>query len=296
MVVDDTVRMTIADGFPGQRLLVLPRPRVAEALRQPGTAHLVVTDCGYFPEARAHGMARKSGIDQAIVIICTRGRGWCRIDGVRHRVKAGQVLIIPPGSAHSYGSDPDDPWTLWWLHVAGRDLLEFLSATGMTPAAPVRDITDVYRAVALVEEVVHWMENDATRASLVAASGAAWHLMALLSADRPTTSTRSSVIDRARDYLRNHIDERVAVADLAAMAAMSSSHFASLFKEQIGIPVLQYQTQLRMARARELLDTTDRPVASIAAAVGYVDAFYFSRHFRTVHGTTPLRYRAQHKG
>lgn len=296
MIGRDTVRMTIADGFPGQRLLVLPRPRVAEALRQPGTAHLVVTDCGYFPEARAHGMTRTAGIDQAIVIVCTRGRGWCVIGGARHAIQTGQVLIIPPGSAHAYGSDPDDPWTLWWLHVAGRDLPEFLRETGMTPAAPVRDITDVYRAVALVEEVVHWMEHDATRASLVAASGAAWHLMALLSADRPRSSTRSSVIDRARDYLRNHIDERVAVADLAAMAAMSPSHFASLFRQQIGIPVLQYQTQLRMARARELLDTTDRPVSAIAAAVGYDDAFYFSRQFRAVHGTTPLRYRAQHKG
>jgi AraC-like DNA-binding protein len=51
-----------------------------------------------------------------------------------------------------------------------------------------------------------------------------------------------------------------------------------------------------MARARELLDPPELPVASIAATVGYPDAFYFSRQFRAVHGTTPLRYRAQHKG
>lgn len=288
--------VTIADGFPGQRLQVLPRPRVAEALGEPGTAHLVVTDCGYFPEARAHGMSRESGIDQAIVMLCTRGAGWCRIAGSEHAVRPGQVLIIPPGAAHSYGADPDDPWTLWWLHVAGRDLNEFLAVAGMTAASPVRDINDMYRAVALIEEVVHWMESDTTRASLIAASGAAWHLMALLSSDRPVSSTRSSVIDRARNYLRNHLDERVSVADLAGIAAMSASHFAALFKQQLGVPVLQYQTQLRMARARDLLDTTDRPIASIAAAVGYDDAFYFSRQFKAVHGTTPLRYRAQHKG
>lgn len=288
--------MTITDGFPGQRLNVLPRPQVVDALRQPGTAHLVVTDCGYFPEARDHKRSRLVGIDQAIIIVCTRGRGWCIMAGVEHHVVAGQVLIIPPGEAHSYGADPDDPWTLWWLHVAGRDLAEFLVTTGITAEAPVRSLGDPYRAVALVEEVVRWMERDTTHASLIAASGAAWHLMTLLSSARSTTSTRGSVIASARDYLKNHLTERVSVAQLAAMAPMSPSHFAALFRQQIGVPVLQYQTQLRMARARELLDTTELPVASIAAAVGYPDAFYFSRQFRAIHGTTPLRYRAQHKG
>lgn len=287
--------MTIAEGFPGQRLHVLPRPRVVQALREPGTSHLVVTDCGYFPDARAHGMTRPVGVDQAIVIVCTRGRGWCRIDGVEHPVAPGQVLIVPPGVAHAYGADLADPWTLWWLHVMGPDLPEFLSAIGMTAAAPVRDVGDVYRVVALVEEVVQWMAGTATRPHLIAAAGAAWHLMAVLAADRPT-GARGSVVDRAREYLQGHLDDRVSVADLAAMASLSPSHFAAVFKQQAGIPVLQFQTQLRMTRARELLDTTERPVAAIAAEVGYDDPFYFSRQFRRVHGVTPRGYRAQHKG
>jgi len=296
MIVPHTRRMVIAEGFPGQRLLVLPRPTMRSALQRPGTSHLVVTDCGYFPEARAHGMTRHAGIDQAIVITCTKGRGWCVIDGVEHTVLPGQVLIIHPGLPHSYGADPDDPWTLWWLHVAGRDLGEFLRAVGMSPATPVRAVSDIYRVVALVEEVVHWMGEDSTWENLVAASGAAWHLMALLSADRQPSGSRASAVDLAREYLRNHLAERVAVSDLAAMASVSASHFAALFKEQVGMPVLQYQTQLRMARARELLDTTTWDVARIAAEVGYQDSFYFSRLFRRIHGTPPRGYRAQDKG
>ncbi|RXZ68631.1 AraC family transcriptional regulator [Agromyces albus] len=288
--------MTIEDGFPGQRLFVLPRPTVRAALQRPGTAHLVVTDCGYFPEARAHGMTRTSGIDQAIVIACTKGQGWCVIEGVQHTVHAGQVMIIQPGVPHSYGADPDDPWTLWWLHIAGRDLLEFLRAAGMTPAAPVRGVSDIYRVVALVEEVVHWMGEDSTWENLVAASGAAWHLMALLSANRQLSGNGASTVEGARDYLRNHLEERVSVNDLAAMASLSTSHFAVLFREHVGMAVLQYQTQLRMARARELLDTTDKDVADIAEEVGYQDSFYFSRLFRKVHGVPPRTYRAQHKG
>jgi AraC family transcriptional regulator of arabinose operon len=46
-----------------------------------------------------------------------------------------------------------------------------------------------------------------------------------------------------------------------------------------------------MARARELLDTTDQPIAAVAAATGYPDSFYFARQYKKVHGVTPFGYR-----
>jgi AraC family transcriptional regulator of arabinose operon len=288
--------MVIADGFPGQRLFVLPRPRVQEALEQPGTRQLLVTDCGYFPEARAHGLKRTEPIDQAVIIVCTSGRGWCTLEGVTHAIERGQVLVLPPGLAHAYGSEQDDPWTLWWLHVNGTSVPELLDASGFTAASPVRTVSDVYRLVALIEEVVQQLERDLGSANSLAASGAAWHLLALLTSAAGASTAQSTVIDRAKSYLRGNLADRVSVTELAAMARLSPSHFATLFRTQVGLPVLQYQTQLRMARARELLDTTDLPVARISASIGYVDPFYFSRQFRAVHGTTALRYRAQHKG
>jgi AraC family transcriptional regulator of arabinose operon len=103
-------------------------------------------------------------------------------------------------------------------------------------------------------------------------------------------------IDRAADYLRTHIDDHVSVAELAAMSRLSGSHFAALFKSSIGSPALQYQTQLRMARTPELLDTTDQSIAAVAAATGYPDSFYFARQFKKVHGVTPFGYRGQRKG
>ena len=57
-----------------------------------------------------------------------------------------------------------------------------------------------------------------------------------------------------------------------------------------------FHTSLKMARARELLDTTELAIADVAAAVGYADPLYFSRHFRRVHGMNPSTYRSQHKG
>lgn len=287
---------TVAEGFPGQRLSVLPRPLVQQALARPGTSRLVVTDCGYFPQARAHGRARPDGIPQVVVIVCSRGAGWCVVDGVCHDVRAGEVVVLPPDTPHSYGAHPDDPWTVWWFHAAGAGLGAYLGDCDLNAVNPVRNLRDVYKAVSLIEEVVQWAERDSTHGSLLAAAGAAWHLLAQLGASPSVRNNRATVIEQAKDYLRDNSTERISVADLAARANMSPSHFAALFREYNGDPVLRYQTQLRMARARELLDTTDQPVSMISRLVGYPDPFYFTRQFKSIHGTTPLRYRAQHKG
>jgi AraC family transcriptional regulator of arabinose operon len=272
-------------------MLVLPAPRVREALLRPGTSHLLVTDCGYFPEARSHARTRSRSIDEAVIIVCAKGSGWCRTPSGTFPVGAGEVMILPPGIPHAYGADESDPWTLWWVHVAGARLPELLAEAGMTAEAPVRELSDVFAAVSLIGEVLEWMERDSTTRSLLAAGGAAWHLVTLLASDRPAGDERGTRIDRAAKYLRDHPAERIEVAELAAMVRLSPSHFATLFKQRLGYPVLQYQTQLRMAHARQLLDTTDKPIPEVAAASGYPDGLYFSRQFKRIHGITPNRYR-----
>lgn len=281
------------DGFPGERISVLPRPLVRLALDRPVTSRLLVTDCGYFPTAAEHRRSRPEGTPQAIVIVCVEGAGWCRLPSGRYDVTTGQALVIPAGVAHEYGADAERPWTIWWLHVAGADTGELIDA--LRP--PIVAVGDVYQAVSLIEAALARMEHDDSARNLQAAAGSAWNLLALLAADQTRGPvSRSDTIRQAQRYLREHVGVRTSVAELAALANLSPSHFASLFRHATGVGVLRYQTRLRMSRARELLDTTDRSVAEIARTLGYADPFYFSRQFRAVHGVTASEYRRQHKG
>lgn len=287
----------IRDGFPGQRMLVLPRPRVQQALSQAATRSLLVTDCGYFPHAHHHGRSRSTPIRQMVVIVCARGRGWCQTSAGSFAVSSGQMILLPPGQPHSYGTDESDPWTLWWAHMDGSSVADFVHVAALTNATVVRTVPDMYGTVGLIAEVVRWMERDSTDASLLRAAGAAWHLLAtVVSARSMTVGGTDAAIERSATYLRDHVNRRVNVADLAAMAGMSSSYFAALFKQYTGVPAMAYQTQLRMARARELLHITFRSIDDIALAVGYQDPFYFARQFKKIHGVTPSAYRRTHKG
>ncbi|MDN4482262.1 AraC family transcriptional regulator [Demequina lignilytica] len=283
--------MVIAEGFPGQRKLVLTPRAVAEARRRPGTRHLVVTDVGYFPEARRHGMVRERPIDQAVVLLCTRGAGHVSTPEGRFAVAPGQAAVIPPGVPHDYQAEEKRPWTLWWMHVIGQDLEEFLEAAGITARSPIRTVGDILHAASLVEETLRWMERDITDATQLASSGAAWHLMALLAAGRSPSDHRSRAIDAAADRIRQAPEVRLDIEALASSCHLSRSHFSALFTRQLGMSVLRFQTELRMSRARELLDTTELSVARVADRVGYDDAYYFTRQFGKVHGMTPTAYR-----
>jgi AraC family transcriptional regulator, arabinose operon regulatory protein len=290
--------MYIQDGFAGQRLRVLPQPLIEAVLARPVTQRLVVTDCGVFPHAMAHGRSRPQGSPQAIIILCTEGRGWYRLgeDSVVHSVRPGQALVIPPGTAHEYGADPDDPWTIWWMHVAGSDVAEFLGAMRISAARPVLRVRDQFRTTALVEEALVRMETDESVPSLLAASGAAWHLLAVLAADQTDSSPRDDPIRQSLTYLQQRIGSRTSTTELARLAGISPSHFAALFSRTTGHGVQSYQDSLRMSRARELLDTTTLPIAAVGRAIGYEDGLYFSRRFSRHHGMSPTEYRHNAKG
>jgi len=287
---------TIRDGFPGQRMHVLPGPRVREALTKPATSSLLVTDSGFFPLAHHHGRERLTPSPQVIVIICAKGRGVVRTECGEFSVGPGQLVVVPPHTPHAYWADADEPWSLWWIHLNGTLVREWIAITGASAAAPVRTIANPYEAISLIDEVIRHMQKDTTAASVLAASGTAWHLLTLMAPGRPTGELSSGAVERSAEYLRLHFAEQLTVTDLAAMAGLSVSHFAAVFKKLVGQPVHGFQNDLRMSRARELLDTSTLPIAEIARLVGFDDSFYFARQFRRLHGQTPTGYRRQHRG
>lgn len=287
--------MLIRDGFPGQRLRVVSRPRVVEALAAPITERLLVTDVGLFPHAAAHGRSRNHGAHEVVIILCTDGAGLVELRGVEHDVGPGQVVVLPRGEPHRYRAAPHDPWTIWWMHVAGHDAETFVSliteATG--EFSPVLPVHDPYAARSALEHALVSLErDDETAASLRAASGAAWGLLAQLSADRARGSREvGDPIHAVQDFLRANLDTRTTVVELARMAGYSISHFSARFRQTSGMGVVEYQKRLRSARARELLITTEASIADIARTVGYDDPLYFSRHFRAINGMSPSVYR-----
>ena len=287
--------MERAEGFDRQRLSVVPRPQVDFALSQPVTGRMIVTDAGYFPHADHHGRRRNHGAAETIVIVCTSGTGWLEAGSQRQRIGSSTAIVIPSGVEHAYGASESDPWTIWWCHVRGSDVSELVHAAGITPNRLTLSLKGVDRITALLDEIATALSRDSTPARLIATAGMAWRLFTQLAVDRllPEDGTP---LERAMRYLDERIDGHVLVPELAAMVGVSPSHLTALFRDATGGGILAHHIALKMARARQLLDTTRQPIGEISRQVGIADPFYFSRQFARMHGLSPSEYRATRKG
>lgn len=282
------------DGFDDQRLCVVPQPAVQAAAQRAVTRRLVVTDAGYFPEARGHLRTRPAGGGEAILMLCVAGEGWVEVAGERVAVRTSTCVLIPASTPHSYGSSVERPWTIWWCHLRGTDLKDVTTVLGSEHVAPI-SLRSLDRVTAQFDELIATLEQGQTPAHLLAATGIAWHLVAQIAVDRVLPETGTPV-ERAMRYLGDRIDSSVQVSDLAALVNLSPSHLSALFRRTTGGGVTAYHISLKMARARALLDTTTLTIGEVAALVGYTDPLYFSRQFRRLHGLNPTTYRADHKG
>lgn len=92
---------------------------------------------------------------------------------------------------------------------------------------------------------------------------------------------------RALDYVSAHFAEPITLDALAAEAAISKFHFATLFRRKLGLTPHGHVTRVRMEAARRLLLTTDLPVGEIAVRCGYGHHSSFSKAFSAQFGMSP---------
>ncbi len=295
--MDETLTIppgALRDGFKGERMFVVPRPTVRKAITQPVTGRLMVTDAGMFPKAVHHGRVRRTGTREHIVMVSTGGVGWCDTGGGPLRIDRGDAAIIPAGTPHEYHADASSPWTLWWFHVLGPDADELVGAAQLAAAGPVSHLRDPAPVASLISQIVDALDSG-TPAGLIRSSGAAWNALThIVATGRRSRGPALSPVERAIEHLRATTPDRTSVEALAAMVGLSAPQLTTLFRQQVGMPPLRYQNSLRMALARELLDSTDLTVGAVARASGFSDPLYFSRQFSRAHGQSPSGYRERH--
>ena len=89
------------------------------------------------------------------------------------------------------------------------------------------------------------------------------------------------------DYIGDNLQKDLTLAEMARVARMSPYHFSRLFKESTGLTPHQYVIERRVQRARELLSSTDLPIAEVALLCGFAHQSHLNRHFKRLLGVNP---------
>lgn len=93
------------------------------------------------------------------------------------------------------------------------------------------------------------------------------------------------------NYISEHYHENLTTKDLSDMCFVTESYFCRFFKKSTGMTLAKYITEVRIKKAQLLLENTSDGISVIAMNVGFDDANYFARTFRSTVGMTPTEYR-----
>ncbi|MBR8536662.1 AraC family transcriptional regulator [Carboxylicivirga sediminis] len=292
--------MVRKDGFEGERTFVIPAHIIEAIKKEPQNSQLYITDIGFYPKARDHYRCRQHGCNQYILIYCTDGGGWVSVESSKVKLSANQYYIIPPQKAHSYAANPDDPWTIYWIHYNGF-MAQSLSGDSKVAQhilpSPSDRIKDRLR---LFNEIFVNIEMGYSPDNINYANICLWYLLGsfrYINQFRQISNDGcTDIIDRSILYMRKHLKNKLTLDLLAKQFGLSSSYYSNIFRNKTGKPPLDYLIHLRIQHACQLLDHSSLQIKEVALRIGYDDPFYFSRIFKKVMNMSPKAYKKKLKG
>jgi AraC family transcriptional regulator len=108
----------------------------------------------------------------------------------------------------------------------------------------------------------------------------------------PPNKMASGRLHRVLDHMHAHLKETVSLAELARLSGLSPSQFARGFREATGRAPHRYLNDLRIERARNLLESTEKSITEIALLCGFIQPSHFATMFRKRTGMSPRAWRA----
>lgn len=228
--------------------------------------------------------------------LVTRGRGTVCTRHGRWPVAAGSLFTLWPGETIDYFEDPAAPWEFYWIHLHGEGTPAYMRACGFTPRTPcfpARDPVLASRLFRLVHEAFQRQQSGDEFRVL----GGLYELVAgcnpppAATAGGGGTDPRAELVSHATATLETLLHTSLNINEMAAMFQVSRVTLFRAFRVRLGMGPMDYLTQARIRRARELLRQGGMSVGAVARAAGFRNEKYFRRCFRQATGQTPSAYR-----
>lgn len=234
-----------------------------------------------------HGFARHTHETFALGVVRT-GTSDLWVGGVRHVISTGGVVLLNPDVVHTGGPVDDVGWA-YRVFYPSVDVVA--AATGCPDPWFTRPIVADPAAAAVLGQAHLAAESADRLASETLLSTALSLLWQGYGGGRRVAPAAGGAREAAaaRDILHARAVDPPSLGELAAMVGTSRYALLRAFRARYGLPPHAYLNQLRVRRARTLLDE-GVPAAAVAVAVGFADQSHLSRHFRRLVGLAPGRY------
>lgn len=225
------------------------------------------------------------------------GRGTYHVEGQDYSLGKGEGFLIEPNQQTFYQASEEEPWSYLWIGFDGSRCANCLRSIGLGGGHLTFRCEDGSELLNLVEAMLsHNKPDNAGDFMLQSLLCQFFACLAKgISADMEKHMSKADrenlYVHQALEYIRNNYSNGITVGDVANYVVLNRSYLFTLFQRVLGVSPQEYLTQFRLTRAKEQLTLTNSSVSSIAQSCGYQDPQVFSKAFKQLFGTTPVKYR-----
>ena len=224
----------------------------------------------------------------------TEGGGIYKSYNIAQEIKVGSIIIIKSGEKVEFTPTLGKQTSYFHISVVCLQYTLFLEKIDLFQKTPIANIgqnviiENIFRnMMQILKENKSGAQAVLNTSLLLALSIANYKLLNCHEKEDPTIEK----INTAVEILRNDATAKISPEEVAKRIGISYSLFRRIFKENMGTSPAQYQMDIRLKRAQELLTTTNFSIARIADKLCFTDTAQFSTFFRKRQNMTPREYR-----
>ena len=215
----------------------------------------------------------------------------------RHTLRAGEALLLKPGSTHYEEVPPREEARLAWLGFEFAGPAPKWCQRGIALEDDAAEIAGYFTTIARehprTDGRSQALVNLALQSLLLLLERRAEGSRRLAAASSALNPRQTHTVESAAHYFHQNLRDPLSVAQLAAYHSLCPAHFSSLFRRHHRISPRRFLRQARLQRAIDLLGESELTLKEIAAQCGFVDAAHLCKSFKLDHRVTPGVYRKQ---
>lgn len=230
------------------------------------------------------------------LVYITKGNGYFESKSCRmKRVSAGTMILLFPGEWHSYYPDSNTGWDERWVGFRGINIDRRVEKKFFSKEEPLLHIGISGTIVSLYDDIIRFASEEKSGYQQMISSIVLHILGCIYYKERNNSFTNAYVVDKineARIFMKEMVHEPIGPEEIAKRLGLGYSWFRRMFKEYTGVSPAQYQLQLRLMRAKELLTDTSLTISEIAYSLKFENSGQFSTFFKKREGMTPSEFRS----
>ena len=215
------------------------------------------------------------------------GEGYIEWDTGRIDISPGLFVYLPSGSRHVSCGDYRS------LHFYRINFIMSNLSDGEKTVFSDHPVAVTYDAPKSLFDIAESMRNYTLSEGAALKNLAAMAEMLEYMNHIQRKNDNRRIADAIR-YIEEHYTEEISIKELARMCFISEAQLFRLFKQELGMPPVEYKNRLRIKKAQELLLDRECSIGEISSLVGFDDACYFSRTFKKLSGISAAEYRSKY--